>query len=255
MPPRRPPQSVAPRTAPASRSLGRALLWPAAAVGLGILMVHHSFDDSAADAKPQPRPAAVATATPEFDTPDYATTEFDTPDFDTPGLGPSGIGTPSAAPALRRSTPKRLSIPEIAVDAPFTPLSLGASGRLNAPPATNTNLVGWFRSGATPGERGSAIVAGHLDTKTGPAVFARLDRLGPGSTVDITREDGTVARFTVDSVETFSKARFPDDRVYGDTASAQLRLITCGGAYDKKAKDYVDNVVVFAHLASSRPAA
>ncbi|WP_373686239.1 class F sortase [Streptomyces lunaelactis] len=151
---------------------------------------------------------------------------------------------------LPRSAPKRLSILEIAVDAPFTELSVGASGQLDAPPPDNNNLVGWFRGGATPGERGTSIVAGHVDTKTGPAVFLLLSALKPGSRVDITREDGTVAIFTVDSVETFSKARFPNERVYADTPSPQLRLITCGGDYDRKAKDYEDNVVVFAHLDS-----
>ncbi|MET8677962.1 class F sortase [Streptomyces sp. NPDC004647] len=234
MPAEKPPQQNPPRTPPVSRPLSRALLGPAAAVGLGILMIHNSFDTSASDAKPQYRPPVVASPTPAPTTPS----------------APTAPATPASE--LPRSTPKRLSIPEIAVDAPFTPLSIGASGRLNAPPAENSNLVGWFQGGATPGERGSAIVAGHVDTKTGPAVFVRLDRLKPGSTVDITREDGKVATFKVDSVVTFSKANFPDDRVYADTASAQLRLITCGGAYDKKAKDYVDNVVVFAHLTSSR---
>jgi sortase (surface protein transpeptidase) len=155
---------------------------------------------------------------------------------------------------LPRSVPKRLSIPQIAVDAPFTALSIGASGQLNAPPAEKDNLVGWFRGGAAPGERGSSIVAGHVDTKTGPAVFVRLSTLRPGNTVSITREDGIVARFKVDSVDTFSKADFPSDRVYADTPSPQLRLITCGGAYDQKAKDYEDNVVVFAHLDSARRA-
>ncbi|UZK54558.1 class F sortase [Streptomyces drozdowiczii] len=136
------------------------------------------------------------------------------------------------------------------MDAPFTPLSIGPSGQLDAPPPNDKNLVGWFKDGATPGERGASIVAGHVDTTTGPAVFLQLRFLKPGATVDITRADGTVATFSVDTVETFSKADFPDDKVYADTPDAQLRLITCGGNYDRKAKDYEDNVVVFAHLDS-----
>lgn len=104
----------------------------------------------------------------------------------------------------------------------------------------------------TPGERGSAIVAGHVDTTTGPAVFLQLQFVKQGATVDITRADGSVATFKVDSVEKFSKANFPDDLVYADTPDAQLRLITCGGTYDRKAKDYKDNVVVFAHLDSTK---
>ncbi|NUK40476.1 class F sortase [Streptomyces lunaelactis] len=223
-----PPGSNQSRTVPASHPLGRALMWPFVAVGLGVVLIYSSFDPSAVGTprSPQIRPAAAAPA------PTKAA------DASVPEL------------VLPRSAPKRLSILEIAVDAPFTELSVGASGQLDAPPPDNNNLVGWFRGGATPGERGTSIVAGHVDTKTGPAVFLLLSALKPGSRVDITREDGTVAIFTVDSVETFSKARFPNERVYADTPSPQLRLITCGGDYDRKAKDYEDNVVVFAHLDS-----
>ncbi|MFD9504912.1 class F sortase [Streptomyces sp. NPDC060035] len=217
-------------TESASPALGRSLLWPAAAVCLGVLLVHNSFDASAGVRPPIP---AVAPAPAPS------------------AASPSPVPAPSRsieAPWLPRSEPKRISIAEIAVNAPFTPLSIGPSGQLNAPPANDTNLVGWFKDGATPGERGTSVVAGHVDTKTGPAVFLLLSTLKAGNTVDITRADGAVATFKVDSVETFSKARFPSRRVYADNGTAQLRLITCGGAYDKKAKDYEDNVVVFAHL-------
>lgn len=116
------------------------------------------------------------------------------------------------------------------------------------------NLAGWFKDGAAPGERGTSVVAGHVDTKTGPAVFLLLSTLEAGNKVSITRKDGIDTVFKVDSVETFSKADFPDERVYADNGTAQLRLITCGGEYDRKAKDYKDNVVVFAHLADVRNA-
>ncbi|MFF3457604.1 class F sortase [Streptomyces sp. NPDC002730] len=220
-----------PGTAPASRPFGRALMWPAAAVGLGFLLVYNSFTNPA-EVAPPARAVASAPSRP----------------------APAAPAAPGAGLALPRSAPKRLSITEIAVDAPFTPLSVGPSGQLNAPPGDDDNLVGWFQEGPTPGERGTSIVAGHVDTKTGPAVFVELSSLKPGSTVDITRADDTVATFKVDSVETFSKAHFPNKRVYADTPSAQLRLITCGGEYDKKVKDYTDNVVVFAHLDSSKRA-
>jgi hypothetical protein len=166
---------------------------------------------------------------------------------------PEPGGTASQKP-LPRSTPKRISIPEITVDAPFTGLSIGESGQLDAPPPDDPNLVGWFQGGASPGEAGSSIVVGHVDTRTGPAVFANLLALRRGGTVDITRADGVVARFKVDSVATFSKENFPDDRVYSDTPSPQLRLITCGGTYNRTKRDYESNVVVFAHLHSARPA-
>lgn len=235
------PGSSSSRTASDTVSLGRALLWPAAVAGLGMLLIYNSIGPSADDKPPAP-PAAAAPAalasSPAAAVPHQAS--------------PSPTPTPTTAPGLARSVPKRLKIPAIAVDAPFTPLSIGVSGRLDAPPPNDTNLVGWFKGGVTPGERGAAIVAGHVDTMTGPAVFLQLRFLRPGSTVDITRTDGTVATFKVDTVETFSKAKFPDKRVYADTPDAQLRLITCGGEYDKKAKDYEDNVVVFAHLDSAK---
>ncbi|WP_406013365.1 class F sortase [Streptomyces sp. NBC_00984] len=223
------PTRTAPRT-----TLGRALMWPAVAAGLGMVLIYNSFGASVDD-KPPALPAAVSSAAPEV-------------------LGSHAAPAPvtsskaTVGPAMSRSVPKRLRIPAIGVDAPFTDLSIGATGRLDAPPPNDRNLVGWFKDGATPGERGAAIVAGHVDTMTGPAVFLQLRFLGPGSQVDITRADGSVATFKVDSVEQFSKAKFPDDRVYADTNSAELRLITCGGAYNKTAKDYEDNVVVFAHL-------
>lgn len=98
------------------------------------------------------------------------------------------------------------------------------------------------------------MVAGHVDTNKGAAVFLLLSLILPGNKVEVQRADGTVAVFSVDSVETFAKNAFPDQKVYGKTPDAQLRLITCGGTYDKKRKDYLDNVVVFAHLESSRKA-
>lgn len=207
-------------------------MWPVAAVGVGALLVFNSLDTSA-DSKPPAPPAAAAPLAPNVAVP---------------------TAEPKTSAAMPRSAPTRIRIPQIGVDAPFTPLALGPTGQLNAPPPDNSNLAGWYKDGATPGEDGAAIVAGHVDTKTGPAVFLELDSLKKGNKINITRADKTVATFTVDSVETFSKAQFPSDRVYNDTANPQLRVITCGGAYDKAAKDYTDNVVVFAHLTSSKKA-
>jgi LPXTG-site transpeptidase (sortase) family protein len=149
---------------------------------------------------------------------------------------------------LRRSKPVRLLIPEISVDAPFTDLAIGANGQLQAPPPDDTNLVGWYAKGASPGEKGTSIIAGHVDTKTSPAVFARLDRLDEGDVFHVQRSDGTKASFVVDSLETFDKDAFPSKRVYGDADRAEVRLITCAGDYDRRAKDYTENLVVFAHL-------
>ncbi|MER7946981.1 class F sortase [Streptomyces sp. NPDC096079] len=165
-----------------------------------------------------------------------------------PSRHASPSARPAAGPSMPRSAPTRLRIPRIGVDAPFTGLKIGPSGALDPPPADDTNLVGWQESGISPGERGTAIVAGHLDTATAPAVFARLEELKAGDTFEVSRADGTTAAFLVDSVEEFSKDDFPDQRVYEDTPDALVRLITCAGPYDRKAKDYTENLVVFAHL-------
>ncbi|MET7857297.1 class F sortase [Streptomyces sp. NPDC005318] len=226
---------------PGPFALGRALLWPAAAAGLGMILIFNSFGTSD-DSKPLAAPSVIAPAMPA-------------PAPPAPPPAPSTAASPSPTGlAMPRSAPKRIQIPSIAVDAPFTPLTLSASGQLNAPPPNDKNLVGWYKNGATPGERGSSIVAGHVDTTTGPAVFLQLQFLKPGSTVVITRADDSVATFKVDSVEKFSKAKFPNRKVYANTSDAELRVITCGGDYDRKVKDYKDNVVVFAHLDSMKRA-
>ncbi|MFD5468421.1 class F sortase [Kitasatospora sp. NPDC127059] len=212
------------------------------AAAVGLLLIYNSVDTgpngdtTVGQAAP---PAAVAPAVPGAVA--AATTA---------NASPAAPGSP----VLKRSKPTRLRIPQIAVDAPFTELTLGPAGQLNAPPPDDKNLVGWYRDGAAPGERGSAVVAGHVDTTKGPAVFLLLSLLLPGNKVEVSRADGTVAVFTVDAVETFAKNAFPDQKVYGKTPDAQLRLITCGGTYDKKRRDYLDNVVVFAHLESSHKA-
>ncbi|MFF8991477.1 class F sortase [Streptomyces sp. NPDC014983] len=166
----------------------------------------------------------------------------------TPASGASSTGQSPAGAALPRSEPTRLVIPKIGVDAPFTRLTLDPAGQLDPPPAANTNLVGWYAKGAAPGEKGTAIIAGHVDTKVSAAVFVNLDDLDTGDRFSVERADGRTANFVVDSSETFAKDDFPSDRVYADAARPEVRLITCAGDYDRTAKDYTDNLVVFAHL-------
>jgi hypothetical protein len=156
----------------------------------------------------------------------------------------------AGAPALAPSPPDRIRIPSIRVDAPLTGLGLTSIGSLQAPPAAYKNLAGWYEAGTTPGETGTAIVAGHVDNTEGPAVFYDLGALKRGATIEVDREDGTVAVFTVDAVEVYAARNFPDDKVYGAAHRPELRVITCGGGYSKTT-GYQGNVVVFAHLSSS----
>ncbi|MFI7294549.1 class F sortase [Streptomyces sp. NPDC050121] len=167
---------------------------------------------------------------------------------DTSTSAPSAENQAPLGKHLPRSRPVRLLIPKISVDAPFTDLVIGPSGQLEPPPASDVNLVGWHVAGASPGETGTAVIAGHVDTKTSPAVFVRLSELVKGDTFSVRRADGSTATFRVDTAETFAKDAFPSERVYADTAQAQVRLITCAGNYDRTVKDYTDNLVVFAHL-------
>lgn len=165
--------------------------------------------------------------------------------------GPAPLpGSPVAEP-LEPSAPIRIRIPSIRVDAPMMRLGLGADGSLDVPPAEERNLVGWYRGGTPPGSRGSAIVAGHVDNARGRSVFYDLGALQRGSTVEVDRRDGRTAVFSLDAIEVYDSADFPDERVYGDSPYASLRLITCGGGFSKKT-GYQGNVVAYAHLTEVR---
>ena len=165
--------------------------------------------------------------------------------------GPGPLpGSPVAEP-LKRSAPVRIRIPSIRVDAPMKPLGLGADGSLDVPPAGEHNVVGWYRDGTPPGSRGSAIVAGHVDDARGRSVFYDLGALRRGSEVEVVRQDGHTAVFSLDAIEVYESDHFPDERVYGASSYASLRLITCGSGYSK-ATGYQGNVVAYAHLTEVR---
>ncbi len=154
-------------------------------------------------------------------------------------------------PILPASAPVALDIPDIGVHSTnIVDLGLAADGAIEVP--EDPSAPGWFYPGPSPGQFGPAVIAGHVDSDRGPAVFYRLGELDPGDRVHVTRADGTVGTFLIDRVEAFAKAEFPTHEVYGDTTNrAELRLITCGGNYDDDA-GYLGNVVAFAHLVSAR---
>jgi sortase (surface protein transpeptidase) len=228
------PQPEAPATdaSPPPDHGTRGLRWAAAVALLGVVLIYNSLNPGSSDsALGAPAPLSSVTQVP-------------------PSAQAAASARADLGLHLPRSVPTHISIPAIGVSAPFTPLSVGEDNQLQAPPENNKNLAGYYADGPMPGELGSAIVAGHVDTKTGPAVFFLLSLLKPGSTAVITRADGSTATFAIDSVETFAKDNFPDQRVYGDTPDAELRIITCGGTFDRAKQDYKANTVVFAHLAS-----
>jgi hypothetical protein len=123
-------------------------------------------------------------------------------------------------------------------------LATDPGGTLQVP--ADPQELGWFAGGAVPGQTGPAVVVGHVDSWQGPGGFWRLRDLHPGDPIGVPRSDGTVAHFVVDSVESFDKDAFPTQRVYGPTPGPSLRLVTCGGAFDRGARSYLDNIVVFA---------
>ena len=144
--------------------------------------------------------------------------------------------------------PARISIPAIGVSAAVIPLHLNRDHTLQVP--SNFAQTGWFVGGPEPGETGAAVVAGHVDSRSGPAVFYRLRALLPGDRVRLTLRDRTVVRFEVTGTKAVPKKRFPARLVYRRTARPTLRLITCDGAFDSSTGHYVDNYIVFAKLLS-----
>jgi Sortase domain len=193
-----------------------------------------------------PRPAAVSSPVPSA-----------VPSSPVPSRPPAPASAAPAAPvpatdltitSLPRARPISLSIPSIGVQSrDLVDLATEADGSLEVP--TDFAQPGWYSPGAAPGQLGPAVLAGHVDSRRGPAVFYRLGELRPGARVEVGREDGTTARFVVDKVERYPKDEFPTVAVYSDTTHrAELRLITCGGAFDDATGHYVDNVVAYAHL-------
>jgi Sortase domain len=173
--------------------------------------------------------------------------------FDVPGVPPRApgfevgdlprrVGVPRAGVA-----PVRLVIPAIGVSTPLVRLGLEGDGGMEVP--ADFGRAGWFAEGPTPGQVGPSVIAGHVDSRTGPAVFYRLRELRPGQVVLVERADGRRLRFVVEQARSFPKDRFPTGAVFGPVPSAALRLITCGGDFDRARGSYRDNLVVFARLA------
>jgi hypothetical protein len=146
---------------------------------------------------------------------------------------------PPAAPA-----PARLRIDSAGVDTALTGVPLSPGGVL-VPPA-GPAAAGWLTDGPAPGAPGPAVIAGHVDGPAGPAVFATLRNVGPGDPVLVTRADGSTVVFTVTRAVRYAKHAFPTREVYGPTVGAELRLITCGGDFDRARGSYRDNLVVYA---------
>jgi sortase (surface protein transpeptidase) len=139
--------------------------------------------------------------------------------------------------------PGRLRVKAIGIDASLEKLHLGADGALVPP--KQYGRAGWYSGGTAPGDVGPAVIAGHVDSKSGPAIFYRLRELTVGDRIEVVR-GGSVLRFTVVRLAWYPKTYFPTNEVYGPTPDRQLRLITCGGVFDHRLRSYKDNLVVYA---------
>ncbi|MFC8848444.1 MULTISPECIES: class F sortase [unclassified Micromonospora] len=160
---------------------------------------------------------------------------------------------PKGFPVLSASRPVGIASEPIGLDAPVHDVGIAPDGSIGAPDADRAQEAGWYDQGPTPGQYGPAVIVGHVDTRTGPAVFHELKQLRSGDRVEVRRADRSVAIFEVDEVRRYAKARLPVDEVYGDFSRPGLRLITCGGAWVGGETGYADNVVVYASLVKARP--
>jgi len=176
------------------------------------------------------------------------------PEGDIPGLvripppPPPETAPPPEAEVV--AEPVRLRVPAIGVDTDLLHLGLNEDGSLAVPPRTGPDNLkaSWYDGSPPPGQVGPTVLAGHIDSQEGPSVFYRLGELVPGDEIFVDRADGTTATFVVDTAERYPKDDFPTQRVYGSTDDPQVRLITCGGVFDRSVGHYQDNTVVYGHL-------
>lgn len=149
-------------------------------------------------------------------------------------------------PVMGASAPVKIEMPTIGVDSELMTLGLRGDGTMEVPPGAFP--AGWFSGSPTPGERGPAVIVGHIDWVTGPGVFFRLGSLAVGDEIRVSRADGSVAVFRTLEVAQYPKDAFPSDLVYGNIDHAGLRVISCGGEFNSRTGHYEDNIVAFAEL-------
>ena len=155
----------------------------------------------------------------------------------------------SVAAPLPASSPMTIEIPVIKVNAPVTRLDLNANGTIQVPPLSDHNLAGWYDRSVMPGARGTSVILGHVDDYAGASVFYNVKNLHKDDAIYVNRADGVTAEFAVDGVQKAAKTNFPTSDVYGNVPYPALRLVTCGGPFDAKTGQYLDSIVVYAHLA------
>ena len=185
--------------------------------------------------------AGCGVASTASDQPSLGSTSADP----SPGEPASSVGNSAGD---QEPAPSRLRIPTIAVDAAMVPLGLLDDGRIDVP--SDFDQTGWWADGPEPGEVGPAVILGHVDSREGPAVFFGLGELEAGDPIHVDRLDGSTVTYVVERIEQHPKDAFPTEAVYGPTSEPVVRLVTCGGDFDRERRSYDDNLVVFARLAA-----
>jgi LPXTG-site transpeptidase (sortase) family protein len=218
----------------------RRRLWPAAFVLSGIALIGAAGVLAARDPAPTGRELPARGAEPR---------QQQAPSRRPRDAAPA-VGKSIPPRRVQKPNPVRIVIPAISVSAPVIPLGLNPDRTLEVP--KNFAETGWFTGGPEPGERGGAVIAGHVDSKTGPAVFYRLRQLVRGDVIKILLKDGSTVHFVVSSSMAVPKNRFPTKLVYSKAHDPALRLVTCGGAFDRATGHYLDNYIVFATLDERR---
>ncbi|MHA3703224.1 class F sortase [Jatrophihabitans sp. YIM 134969] len=233
---------------PADPARSRRLLGGVAVVLAAALALTGCAADDRGERVATPTPTVSSSGTVHRDAPALPTLAVATPTAtatSTESLPPLPA-SPAPLGGTRTAAPLRLQIPSIGVDTGLENLGLESDGSLQPP--TAFPMAGWYARGVRPGDPGPAIVAGHVDSYRGPAVFYDLGKLQPGDVVLVTRADRSTLKFVVDSKAQYAKAQFPTAAVYGPTPTPELRLITCTGIFDRSKRSYEDNLVVTAVL-------
>lgn len=156
----------------------------------------------------------------------------------------------TAIKPLPKSQPTHISIPSVGIDTSVTSVGQDSTGSIQMPPLFDWT-TGWYKYSPTPGQIGPSIIVGHVDTYKGISVFWRLRDIKQGDVIDVSRADGKTAKFKVSALKQFSQSDFPTKEVYGNIQYPGLRLITCGGAFDKQTESYTQNTVVYAFMVNS----
>jgi sortase family protein len=207
----------------------------------------HRNERTISQSAASPPARAATTISPRANSSTAATRTATTPTVVTAPVTTTRTAATTRRGVVRRSPPPvRIEIPAIGVSSALVRLGLNPDGTMQVP--VDYARAGWFTGGPAPGDTGPAVIAGHVDSRSGPAVFYRLRELRGGDAINIVRADGSTARFVTDEVVRYPKRAFPTQAVFGPVPDPALRLITCGGRFDRARRSYDDNVIVTAHL-------